>query len=34
LLGRKQVLSPAQVEQLGEIRRRIQDAKLATLRKD
>jgi L-fuculose-phosphate aldolase len=34
LLGRQQLLSPQQVEQLTIIRRRVQDAKLATLRKD
>ena len=34
LLGRQQVLSPGNVQQLDEIRRRLQDARLSTLRKD
>lgn len=34
ILGRQQVLSPDRVKQLAEIRRRLQDAKLATLRKE
>ncbi len=33
LLGRQQILSPTQVAQLDDIRRRLQDAKLATLRR-